>query len=201
MADELVAIILAAGESRRMGRPKMQLPWDQTTVLGAVLSAYEEVVGRGRIIVVTGGSRREVEQIATDHGIASVFNPDFREGSMLRSIQVGLAAADAGTTTALIGLGDQPQLRPDSLRAVIGALPMTSAPLVVPSHAQRRGHPWLIRRVLWPSLLRLPASKSARDFLAEHASEIRYVEIPTPDVVQDLDTPDDLAAFSLRSKE
>ncbi len=83
------AIILAAGESKRMGQPKMLLPWGEVTVLGQVISTYQ-AAGVEDVLVVTGGAREQVEGIVRQHGARSVFNEQFAGGGMLSSLQCGL---------------------------------------------------------------------------------------------------------------
>jgi len=61
----------------------------------------------------------------------------------------------------------------------------------VPSFQMRRGHPWLVARPLWPEILALKPPESTRDFLAGHAHEIHYVNVDTPSILADLDTPED----------
>jgi molybdenum cofactor cytidylyltransferase len=108
------AIILAAGESKRMGQPKMLLAWNTTTVLGQVISTFREG-GVTDIVVVTGGGRQHVERIARQHNARSIFNPDFASGEMLSSLQIGLKAQTPETRATLIGLGDQPQIQVETV--------------------------------------------------------------------------------------
>ena len=184
------AIILAAGVSKRMGQPKMLLPWGKTTVLGQVLSIFQEA-GVEDIIVVTGGDRKQVEQIVQQHKARSIFNKNFKRGEMLSSLQLGIEAQTSQAQATLIGLGDQPQVQAGSVRLICETFRSQRSSLIVPSFQRRRGHPWLVERSLWPELLTLKFPQSPRDFLNNHADEIKYVEVSTPTVLVDLDTPED----------
>ena len=191
MSAQISAIILAAGESRRMGQPKLLLPWGKTTVLGQVLSTFA-AAGIQDIIVVTGGARKQVEELVAElakkYPVRAVNNPDYASGEMLSSIQVGLR--EVHPTAALIGLGDQPQVREGTIRHICAAFVQTESPLVIPSFENRRGHPWLASRSLWPEILALPASTTPREFLNNYAGQIAYVEADES-ILQDLDTPEE----------
>jgi molybdenum cofactor cytidylyltransferase len=187
------AVILAAGESKRMGQPKMLLPWGDVTVLGQVISTYQ-AAGVTDVLVVTGGAREQVDGIARQHGARSVFNEQFASGEMLASLQCGLrflSVQSAGAEAALIGLGDQPQVQAGAVRQICETFRKRQARLIVPSYQMRRGHPWLVERSLWEGLLELEPPQSARDFLNRHAPGILYVEMDTASILADLDTPQD----------
>ena len=85
----ITALILAAGQSRRMGQPKMLLPWGETSILGQVIATFR-VAGADDVVVVTGGDRERVEALV---GVSArtIFNPEYSQGEMLSSIQAGLA--------------------------------------------------------------------------------------------------------------
>lgn len=185
----ITALILAAGQSKRMGQPKMLLPWGKTTILGQVIDIFK-AAGIEDILVVTGGAREEVEALV-GNSARTVFNPDFAEGEMLSSVQAGLAGLQPETEAVLIGLGDQPQVQERSVRLVVEEHTKSGAALIVPSFQMRRGHPWLVARPHWNEILRMGPPETPRDFLNRHASEIRYVEIIDPGILKDLDTPED----------
>lgn len=195
MANNISAILLAAGLSSRMGQPKLLLPWGGTTVLGQVVSTFS-VAGMKEIIVVTGGAREQIEilmaELAKDFPVRTVYNPAYARGEMLSSIQSGLAALDSQPRAALICLGDQPQVREETVRLICAAFVQTKSPLVIPSFQNRRGHPWLAARPLWPKILALPASTTPRQFLNTYAGQVEYVATDES-ILQDLDTPEDYA--------
>jgi molybdenum cofactor cytidylyltransferase len=184
------AIVLAAGKSVRMGQPKMLLPWGKTTVLGAVVQTLA-AAGIGQILVVTGSAREAVEALCEEQGVASIFNPAYAEGEMLSSIQAGIRGLPPTVEATLIALGDQPGMQTQTVVSVVESFAGSGAHLVVPSNAMRRGHPWLVDRSLWPELLQLKRCGSARDFLQRHAEEIRYVQVNSPTILEDMDTPAD----------
>jgi molybdenum cofactor cytidylyltransferase len=186
----MIAIILAAGLSKRMGQPKMLLPWGKTTVLRQVVTTFA-ACGVDEIVVITGGVRVlveiEVTHLAESLPVRAIFNAQYEAGEMMSSIRVGLAGLSPEVESALIGLGDQPQLSLESARKVVEAGKMRGPRLIIPSHNMRRGHPWLVRRELWAEL---SEANTARDFLNAHASEILYVKCDDT-VLKDLDTPED----------
>ncbi|HEX2697061.1 MAG TPA: nucleotidyltransferase family protein [Anaerolineales bacterium] len=186
----ITAIILAAGESKRMGQPKMLLPWDKETVLGRIISVIQSA-GMEDILVVTGGGREQVEEIAKTHKMPTVFNSDFATGEMLSSLQCGLKALKPTIGAALICLGDQPQVEERSVRLIVEEYERTGAALIVPSYQMRRGHPWLLGRKWWNEVLAMSAPESPRDFLNRHALDIHYLNINSPSVLADLDTLED----------
>ena len=194
----IAAIVLAAGESKRMGEPKMALPWGSTTVLGQVLVTFANA-GVDEIVVVTGAHRGVVEGIVDEARVSlpvrSVFNAEFAQRGMLSSVQCGVRSLTGKAYGAtLIGLGDQPQVKERSVRRVVEAAGGES-PLVVPSFQQRRGHPWLVKGGLWQSILELSAPQTLRDFLNLHQADICYVATDDDGVLSDLDTPEAYRKF------
>ncbi len=183
-------IILAAGESKRMGQPKMLLPWGTATVLGQVIATFQEA-GIEDILVVTGGAHEQVEKVVKQHQVLSIFNDQYANGEMLSSLQLGLRMQSSQTEAALIGLGDQPQVQARTVRLICKRFQQGKARLIVPSFQRRRGHPWLVEQSLWQELLEMKSPQSPRDFLHEHANEIDYVEVDTSTIFADIDTPED----------
>ncbi len=217
MYRKISAIILAAGESRRMGQPKLLLPWGETTVLGQVVSTFTAGLSTDsktdyEIVVVTGGAREQVEELVAElakkYPVRAVYNPHYAQGGMLSSIQVGVAAltlpppslrdtspkslgfGGGRVGAALIGLGDQPQVREETVRRICASFVQMESPLVIPSFENRRGHPWLASRSLWPEILALPPSTTPRQFLDNYAGRVTYVAADES-ILQDLDTPED----------
>jgi molybdenum cofactor cytidylyltransferase len=185
----ITVLILAAGQSKRMGRPKMLLPWGETTVLEHVIATFK-AAGVDDVLVVTGGAREQVEALVRDSA-RRIFNPNYAEGEMLSSVQAGLAGLKPGTEAMLIGLGDQPQVQERSVRLVLDEYHRSGASVVVPSYQMRRGHPWLVARSHFEEILGMQSPASLREFLNSHQDEIRYVEFDNNSILQDMDTPED----------
>ena len=190
----IAGIVLAAGQSKRMGRPKMNLAWGETTVIGQVVSTLLQA-GLQEIVVVTGGARHEVETSLAGYPVRLVFNPDYEQGEMVSTFQAGLTALGDEIEAALVTLGDQPQIERGVVESVVDAYRRTRASLIIPSYRNRRGHPWLLDRSLWPEGLSLRSPSTLRDFLNDHASQISYLTVETSTVLQDLDTPADYGLY------
>ena len=184
------ALILAAGQSRRMGQPKMLLPWGERTVIGHVITVFLSA-GIEDITVVTGAVREQVEQAVQPFSVRKIHNPAYQQGEMLSSLQLGLKSLPEQVEATFVGLGDQPQIEESTVRLVCEAYESRRSRLILPSFQHRRGHPWLAARPLWGELLALRAPRSPRDFLNEHATEIDYVVVHTSSILADLDTPED----------
>jgi len=185
----ITAIILAAGESKRMGEPKVLMPWGKSTVLQTIIATLQSA-GLQDILVITGGERERVESLV-GRTAQTVFNEDFARGDMLSSLQAGLKTKMREASAALICLGDQPQVEERVVQSVCEAFNKYKSKIVVPSFEMHRGHPWLVARPLWDELLKMRAPKSPRDFLNKQARTIKYVSVDSPSVIQDLDTPED----------
>ncbi len=189
------AIILAAGQSQRMGEPKLALPWGKTTVIGAVIQALVEggaEAGLQGILVVTGGHQPLVEdllrQISSRIPLRWTFNPRYT-GEMFLSLQEGLKHTLPTTQAALVVLGDQPQILATTVRLILQRYQTEHQPLIAPSYQMRRGHPWLVDRSLWNDLLALSAPQTLRDFFLRHSDKVDYLVVDTPSVLKDIDTP------------
>jgi molybdenum cofactor cytidylyltransferase len=188
--NNISAIILAAGESRRMGQPKMLLPWRGGTVLSTVIETVRDT-GVSDILVVTGGARIGVEAVCARYSVRNLYNDSYASGGMLSSIQRGIGALNPGTRAALICLGDQPQVQKETVKKTIAAFTESGRPLVLPSFQNRRGHPLLVAQSLWPELMNLPLGQSPRDFLSVHEKDILYVPVNNDSILRDIDTPEE----------
>jgi molybdenum cofactor cytidylyltransferase len=186
----ITAVILAAGESKRMGQPKMLLPWGSETVLTHVISVFQSA-GLEDIVVVTGGAREQVESLVLGRNVRTVHNKQYSNGEMLSSLQCGIMALTNQTQGMLIGLGDQPQVQERSVRMVCEAFRESKSKIVIPSYQMRRGHPWLVARPLWDALLKMKPPQSPRDFINAHQAEVKYVTTDDPNILADLDTPEE----------
>ena len=188
----IAAVLLAAGESRRMGRPKLTLPWGAGgSVIAQVVSRFREA-GADPLLVVTGADRQAVERALDDSGAHCLFNLDYREGGMLSSIRVGLTHLQSTAAEAtLVAPADLPSLTVETLRSLLDHRRRSGADLIVPSYEMRRGHPVLIARAHWQSVLDLAEGETLRDFLRRRAGQIDYVVVGDAGVIQDIDTPED----------
>jgi molybdenum cofactor cytidylyltransferase len=179
-------IVVAAGLSTRMGRFKLTLPWDSTTVIGRVVQTLEEA-GLEDVVVVTGHRAEVVTQALTELTARTVYNPRYDTGEMLSSIQVELLALRREALAALICLGDQPQMEVRTVRAVLAVGDEEGwQRVVVPSHRKRAGHPILLPRSIWPKVLK--ATGTLRNVMKAEREHTRYVDVDTPTVLADLDT-------------
>ena len=183
-------VILAAGDSKRMGQPKMLLPWGSLTVIEHVVSTFLRA-GIEDLVVITGGAHQQVAESLDRLSVRKIYNEEYAAGEMLSSLQWGIRHLGESTQAALIGLGDQPQVQESTIRAICKTYTESGSNLIVPSFERRRGHPWLVARSLWHELLTLQPTQSPRDFLNSHSAHIHYVDIDTPTILADLDTPDD----------
>jgi molybdenum cofactor cytidylyltransferase len=191
-AKQVTALILAAGRSTRMGRPKLALPWKESQAIIAHVASTLRAGGAAPIIVVTGGHRTAVEGALEGQDVSIVHNEHFEEGGMLRSIKVGLRAlAEREARAALICPGDLPRLEVDTVSALIRAWDGDERALTAPSYRMQRGHPVLIGRAYWGEILRLSEGSSLRNFLGLHEDRIAYVVVQDAGVCRDLDTPED----------
>lgn len=189
------AIVLAAGLSTRMGSPKMLLPWGSQPVIGHVINVVLSA-GIEDIVVVTGGHKEKIDQILASLAVFNAFNPDYANGEMLNSIQVGLRALPASTQAALLVLGDQPTITAEIIIELSErSKKIVPGGIIIPSYHFRRGHPWIILRRFWQQILDLKSPQTMRDFLRENESCIHYVEFETPAILQDLDTPQDYEKY------
>jgi molybdenum cofactor cytidylyltransferase len=194
------AVVLAAGLSTRMGRPKMTLPWNDSTVIGKVVSTLM-MAQIEPIVVVTGGTHTLVVEALKQFSVTNIFNPNFANGEMLDSLQVGLSNMPVHVNATLIVLGDQPLIDESVVRAVVEKYILDGVKLVVPSFRMRRGHPWLVDRQLWSQILALKQPETLRDFMQANDQVIRYVIVDTPSILQDIDTPEDYSSQQTDSRQ
>lgn len=184
------AIVLAAGQSKRMGTQKMLLPWGETSVIGKVITTLL-ASGLSNIHVVTGGIHSELVKKLKEFNVHFVYNPQYRNGEMLTSIQVGLKDISEEDDAVLVVLGDQPQIDVHVVQLIIDCYRLTRHKIIVPSYQMRRGHPWLLGKPFWEEILELRPPHTLRDFLNTHNETIDYVLVDNPGVIQDLDDQED----------
>ena len=193
------AIILAAGPSRRLGKPKQLLPWGGPTLLGTVVAQTLEWPVDSVWVVL--GSRFEEVLQSVDLGAAGVVeNPEWEEG-MASSLRVGLdvASRDPSTEAALIVMGDQPGIDRAVVEALLERRKTCDALAVVPKYRYVRGHPVLIARTLWSRLMSLEGDQGGRDLLQAHPEWVEEVifEQLAP---RDVDTSDDVRDLQPREQ-
>ncbi len=185
----ITAIVLAAGSSSRLGRPKQLLDLGGRPVLQHVIDAAASA-GLDEIAVVVGHAAEQVaEAVKLPPQGWLVHNPDHAKGQST-SLRAGLRAANPASGAALVLLGDQPGVRPDAIAAVAEAWREGEGPVVQASYQGRPAHPTLFDRSVWPELDEAAGDEGARSLLAAHPEWVRPAEVGgrPPD---DIDTEQD----------
>lgn len=190
----LAAVILAAGESRRMGALKQLLPWQGGTVIAAVAATVLACQGvDGPVRVVTGAARDRVEQALypIGHRLDIIANPGYRRG-MLSSVKRGVEGLPPEVEGFMLVLGDQPLVRGDTVAALARVWRSRRPLICAPAYRGRRGHPVVFSSCLVPEILALEDGDGGlRKLVQAYRSRVALVPVEDRGVVVDLDTPED----------
>jgi len=185
-----VAIILAAGESRRMGEPKQLLPFGNKTMLGCVIDAFAASVRIDLILVVLGHKAHEIAGTITQPRTAGVRNPAYAKG-MFTSVQAGLRALPVTAKAVLIGLCDQPCLQTATVESLVQKFEQERHKILIPVYLGRQGHPLLFRASYAKKILAMDESLTLKHFLANHPDDIVRVVTDDEGVLVDIDDRND----------
>ena len=184
----IVGIILSAGESRRMGTPKQLLPWGNTIVLQRVI----DVASASRldaILLILGHRADEIAgRIALPPKIHMAVNGNFREG-MSSSVKCGIENGPAEAEAFMLLLGDQPFIERAVIDALIDDYRSGRRGITIPVCNGRRGHPVIFDARYRAELLAV-GDRGARAVVAAHAGEIFEVPVESPNILTDMDTPE-----------
>jgi len=186
-------VVLAAGGSTRLGRPKQLLslggePLLRHTVRRALAARL------GEVVLVLGHRAAEVGAAVGELGQRTVVNPDWSSGQSA-SLRAGVAAVDPRAAAAVFLLGDQPQVGPATLDALVAAFVRSAAPIVQPLYGGEPGNPVLIARPLFPELLAVAGDRGARDVVRAHREEAVRVPVGDGPPPGDVDTEEDYRAL------
>jgi molybdenum cofactor cytidylyltransferase len=197
----LAGVVLAAGESRRMGQPKQLLPFGERTILERAVDTLM-AAGIGEVVVVLGHLAERVRSVLGDRPVRAVVNAEYRQG-MLSSVKCGVRAIGAGYDAVLIALGDQPHIEVTVVSEVMRAYRAGNAGIVVPRYGDKKGHPIIINLPKYrQAITNLPEDAGLNVLMQEHADDVRLIDVTTEDIIRDIDVPDDytreLARFTER---
>jgi molybdenum cofactor cytidylyltransferase len=184
--QRVTAVILAAGQGRRMGQTKQLLPWGQTTVLGQTLRNVQASAVHN-CLLVSGHEALAIEAIAQAAGVTAVHNPNYAKGEMLLSLQTAVRQLEPGCAAVLVMLADQPMVAPKTLDQILSAFWNGRGDLIAPTYAGRRGNPVLIGRRYFEELLALPAGGAPRDLIQKHQEMLHLVKVDSDSILRDLD--------------
>jgi molybdenum cofactor cytidylyltransferase len=196
----LPALVLAAGLSSRMGSFKPLLPVADKPLLFHLLDALAASAAVGPVIVVTGHHAAALTAALAGRPVTTVYNPDFAAGEMLSSVKAGLAALPPAAPAFLLAFADQPAVAPATLRALVqhGHSQSPRPPVVLPTYLGKRGHPVVLSTALVPDIRALPPADTLRSVVHRHLARAALLPVDDPAVLEDLDTPADVARAQAR---
>ncbi|MBV8056009.1 MAG: nucleotidyltransferase family protein [Deltaproteobacteria bacterium] len=194
-SKRIEGILLAAGESRRMGFPKPLLRLNEETFLNHIAASM--LVTVERLIIVVGAHRDAVTaSVSPDNRIGIIENPDYKLGQ-LSSIKAGLRAVSTRADAVIVHLVDHPTVLPGTFGRLAGEYQLSMKPIVIARCRGHRGHPVLFDRSIFDELQRAPTDIGARAVVNANVGRVVYVDVDDPGILLDLDTPADLARAGL----
>lgn len=186
--DQISAILLAAGRSRRMGAFKPLLPFGNSTVIESCIDCLR-TAGIESIVVVVGHRGEEIRARLSDRNLIFAVNPD-PDSEMSSSIACGVELTDKNSKAVLITPVDHPAVPPEVVTLLLKEW-QHGAKLVQPEHGGRGGHPVLVDLAYRPELLALDPQEGLRALFTSHREEVRRVPVDSPYVARDMDTWED----------
>lgn len=192
--NRLFAVVPAAGASRRMGQPKLLLPWGASTVIEHLLGALVHPRVVARCVVVRPGDAPLAE--AVTRAGARVIQPPFDPPEMKDSVLAALTAIERDWHPEpdegwVLTPADQPLLPPGILDPLVAAWDEGDAEVLIPRHSGRKGHPVLFRWSLLPEIQQLGPSEGLNAIVRKPGRRVQTIELDAPGILVDVDTPDD----------
>jgi molybdenum cofactor cytidylyltransferase len=184
----IAGLILAAGESSRMGSPKALLDFRGETFLDRLIGLFSEFCAP--VVVVVGCEAERIRAgVRSPERAMFAENADYRRGQ-LSSMQCGLRMIPSITEGVLFTLVDHPNVQPSTIAALLGK---PRSLIAIPRFQGRRGHPMFFTSELIPEFLELPPDSQAKQVVNRRPDRIRYVDVADPGILDDVDDP---AAYS-----
>ena len=184
----IAGLILAAGESRRMGRDKALLTWQGKTFLETLISNLR-TAGIKDITVVLGHHAEAIRNAVNLDNVQVAVNHDYQRGQT-SSLQTGLAALAADSPEAVVlCLVDQPAVSAGVILELLNQFKATRAPVLIPTYQGERGHPVVIGRALFAELRALPPAAPANAVIRRFRHATQFVEVADPGILRDVDDP------------
>jgi len=182
----IAGLILAAGESSRMGQDKALLTYGGRTFLEIIVATLHEA-GMERVVVVLGHHAEQIQGAVTLEGAEIVINRDYARGQT-SSLQAGLRALESAELEAVVlCLVDHPLISADTVQALVASFRRSGAPVVIPTFQNQRGHPVLIARTLFSALLSLDPGEGANTVIGRHREATQFVAVSDPGILLDID--------------
>jgi molybdenum cofactor cytidylyltransferase len=183
------SIILAAGESKRMGFPKMLLQFNGKTMIEKVIENVADS-DSDSILVVLGSDSDELIGVVSEYDVKYCYNDNYRKG-MLSSVQCGIKNLPLDTGAFLVFQGDQPFISPEVINSVIGAYRSSGKGIIIPVCNEKRGHPLLLDIKYREQIDHLDPDEGLRAITRIHSDDIHEVETDETGILRDFDTYDD----------
>lgn len=183
------AIVLAAGRSKRMGKLKPLLRFNDTTFLEHIISVLK-ASAVDTITVVLGAEAETIKKSTDLSGTNVVINENYQKGQ-LSSLIAAIEKCPQDTEAILVCLVDNPFITKDVVDEIIGKFKETNKPIIVPVFNKRRGHPTLFSRSLFNELLNAPQDRGARYVVYSNVEKILELETSESAILISVDTPDD----------
>ena len=186
----IAAVVLSAGESRRMGRPKALLPIDGSFFLERIVKSLQ-ASKVAKILVVLGHNPGEIEAKIRHLPVTVLVNRDYAQGQ-LSSLIVAIRALEADKVDGmLVQLVDHPFVDPERTNRMIERFYESNKLIVVPTFKGRRGHPVIFSSRLFGELLAAPLDQGAKSVVHAHGADTLEIETDDEGVTLDIDTPED----------
>jgi molybdenum cofactor cytidylyltransferase len=183
---DIWAIVLAAGESKRMGFPKMLLIFKGKSMLENVIENIK-LSNVNHILVVTGAETEKITDLASSLGVTCCYNDRYKEG-MLSSVKCGFRNLPEDFDAVLVFQGDQPLIKPAVINSVIEAFRSSVKNIVIPLFRNKRGHPLLIGREYRDKIDNLDSNEGLRSLANIYKEDVLEIETNDPCILRDFDT-------------
>ena len=187
--QQIVPIILAAGDSARMGYPKALLPLGRETFLTHILSTLASLE-LAEAIVVLGSHEALIRPLLVNHRVRTYTNPDPARGQM-SSLHLAAENLPAGYQGGLIWPVDQPLISAELVAALVNLFSCSAAPLVLPRCNGKPGHPAIFGRTLIEELLAVPPGQTPKTIVSRHRPDAAWLATAETGTIEDIDTPED----------